>query len=204
MNASLLAKAVRRLAAAALMAAALAAVLVAAWPWLDAAWYAMRLAAMPAPTTLAMPMGHLTPAALRDTWQAARPPNRRHEGIDIFAKRGTPVLSTTEGVVLSLGENALGGQVAWVLGPGGQRHYYAHLDRFADVRKGDRIAAGAILGFVGNTGNARTTPPHLHYGVYTSAGAINPFPLLKGRQALDGGDVKKNPHAATLRAGSPD
>lgn len=76
------------------------------------------------------------------------------------------------------GHNALGGNVVWVLGPGGQRHYYAHLDRFAHVPVGQRIEPGTVLGYVGNTGNARMTPPHLHYGIYGSAGAINPFPLL--------------------------
>jgi len=98
--------------------------------------------------------------------------------IDIFAKRGTPVLSATEGIVLDVGTNRLGGQVVWVLGPGGQRHYYAHLERYGDVRAGMRVAAGTHVGYVGNTGNAATTPPHLHYGIYTLRGAIDSYPLL--------------------------
>jgi murein DD-endopeptidase MepM/ murein hydrolase activator NlpD len=65
-----------------------------------------------------------------------------------------------------------------VLGPGGQRHYYAHLDRFAGVFAGMRVQAGTLLGYVGNSGNAKGTPPHLHYGIYTASGAINPYPLL--------------------------
>jgi murein DD-endopeptidase MepM/ murein hydrolase activator NlpD len=67
------------------------------------------------------------------------------------------------------------------MGPGGQRHYYAHLDRYSDVRRGQRIVIGDVLGYVGTTGNARGTPPHLHYGVYDSSGAINPYPLLTAR-----------------------
>lgn len=140
--------------------------------------YAMRLAAMPAPTSLAMPVATLTPKALTDTWHASRPPARRHEGIDIFARKGTPVISSTEGIVVSVGQNKLGGNVVWVMGPAGHRHYYAHLDQFADVKAGDRVQPGTVLGFVGNTGNARTTPPHLHYGIYSASGAINPYPLL--------------------------
>ena len=100
---------------------------------------------------------------------------RKHEGIDIFAARGTPVHSATEGIVLRVGANRLGGRVVWVLGPGGQRHYYAHLDRFADISAGLQVRAGTVLGYVGTTGNAAGTPPHLHYGVYESGGPINPL-----------------------------
>jgi murein DD-endopeptidase MepM/ murein hydrolase activator NlpD len=83
-------------------------------------------------------------------------------------------------MVIRIGRNKLGGNVVWVLGPGGQRHYYAHLDRFAYVSTGQRIEPGTILGFVGNTGNASGTPPHLHYGIYGTTGALNPYPLLAG------------------------
>jgi murein DD-endopeptidase MepM/ murein hydrolase activator NlpD len=59
-------------------------------------------------------------------------------------------------------------------------HYYAHLERFGEFERGDLVMAGDIVGYVGNTGNARGTPPHLHYGVYApGVGAINPFPLLQ-------------------------
>jgi peptidoglycan LD-endopeptidase LytH len=149
-----------------------------ALPFLDRLLYASQLAAMPVPVTLEQPIRTLKPAALRDTWHAARAGGRRHEGIDIFAERGTPVHATTEGIVLRRGHNRLGGNVLWVLGPGGQRHYYAHLEHFAPLAAGERIQPGSVLGYVGNTGNARTTAPHLHYGVYGFAGAINPFPLL--------------------------
>jgi murein DD-endopeptidase MepM/ murein hydrolase activator NlpD len=150
-------------------------------PLLQDAAYAVRLGSLPAPTTLPVPVEGVRPNGLVDTWQAARSAGRRHEGIDIFAKRGTPVLSSTEGIVLRVGLNPLGGQVVWVLGPGGQRHYYAHLDRYGDVHPGMRVAPGAVLGYVGNTGNARTTPSHLHYGIYTAGGAIDPYPLLHSR-----------------------
>ncbi len=154
-----------------------------AYPWLEKAIYTFRLLRMPVPATLPMPVELLTTRALVDTWQAARSENRVHEGIDIFAEKGTPVLATTEGIVQSCGENRLGGNVVWVLGPGGQRHYYAHLDRFANACAGERVQAGTVLGYVGNTGNARTTPPHLHYGVYGAAGAINPYPLLADKKS---------------------
>ncbi|RZT36898.1 M23 family metallopeptidase [Cupriavidus agavae] len=153
-----------------------------AWPWVqplvERAIYAGRLAAMPVPEVLPVPVQGVAKRALRDTWGVARGGGRRHEGIDIFATRGRPVLSATEGIVTRTGTNRLGGNVVWVMGPGRQMHYYAHLDRHGDVKPGDRVAPGAVLGYVGDTGNARGTPPHLHYGVYTGSGAINPFPLL--------------------------
>lgn len=90
------------------------------------------------------------------------------------------MLSATEGIVFRVGTTELGGQVINVLGPGRQVHYYAHLDRYGSFVEGDVVYPGNIIGYVGNTGNARTTPPHLHYGVYDPArGAVNPWPLLR-------------------------
>jgi murein DD-endopeptidase MepM/ murein hydrolase activator NlpD len=147
-------------------------------PFIQMSLYLARLATLRAPTHLRVPVDNVRVSALRDTWHAHRGGGRRHEGIDIFAPRGTPVRATTEGVVTRIGVNSLGGKAVWVLGPGRQRHYYAHLDGFAGVYTGQRVQAGTILGYVGNTGNASRTPSHLHYGIYTWTGAVNPFPLL--------------------------
>jgi murein DD-endopeptidase MepM/ murein hydrolase activator NlpD len=113
-----------------------------------------------------------------NTWGAQRPGRRRHEGVDIFAPRDTPVLSTTRGLVTHVGTNTLGGQVVWILGPGFESHYYAHLDRFAEIHRGDIVNAGDVIGYVGRTGNAGGTPFHLHYGVYHHGKAQNPYPRL--------------------------
>lgn len=155
-------------------------------PAMERALYPLRLAAMPKPEALPVPVEGVRARALRDTWGGARGEGRKHEGIDIFARRGTPVLSSTEGLVMKVGTNRLGGLVVWVMGPGGQRHYYAHLDRYSDVEAGMRIAAGRVLGYVGTTGNAKRTPPHLHYGVYEVGGAINPYPLLRAERLMAG------------------
>jgi murein DD-endopeptidase MepM/ murein hydrolase activator NlpD len=150
-------------------------------PYLKNMLYAMRLAAMPAPSALPVPVRGVPPRGLRDTWHGARSEGRKHEGIDIFARRGTAVTSSTEGIVLRVSANRLGGQVVWVLGPGGQRHYYAHLDRYAEIADGQRVRPGTVLGYVGTTGNAAGTPPHLHYGIYEAGGAINPYPMLQNK-----------------------
>ena len=126
-----------------------------------------------------VPVEGIRPRQLTDSWGAARSGNRRHQGIDIFARCGTPIHSATDGIIFTVGTNSLGGQIVRVLGPGGFWHYYAHLSRFADVREGQRVAVGTVLGYVGDTGNAKGTPCHLHYGVYSWANvAQNPFPLL--------------------------
>ena len=156
-----------------------------AWPWLKNATYLVELLAEEPPQTLPVPVKGVSMRAVRDTFGAPRPGDRMHQGVDIFAPRGTPVVSTTRGFVARIGENSLGGTVVWVLGPGGDRHYYAHLNGIADIKAGQRILPGDVLGTVGTTGNARGTLPHLHYGIYRRAnGAINPFPLLMDKPAI--------------------
>jgi hypothetical protein len=105
--------------------------------------------------------------------------SRSHDGVDIFARRGTPVLAATAGQAYRVGITNLGGKVVWVRDPlRNIRVYYAHLDS-QHVANGARIQVGDTLGFVGNTGNARTTPPHLHFGLYRGGeGAVDPVPFL--------------------------
>jgi len=105
--------------------------------------------------------------------------SRKHEGIDIFAKFHTPVVAIANGTVTRVNENNLGGKVVW-LRPENKNYtlYYAHLDRQI-ATEGQIVKAGDTLGLVGNTGNARTTPPHLHFGLYTSRGAIDPLPFIR-------------------------
>ena len=140
---------------------------------------AIRLAMEESPVVLPVPVEGVRSRDVRDSWKAPRSGGREHHGIDIFAKRGTPVRSATRGIVMRVGTNRLGGQVVWVLGPGAELHYYAHLDRFGNFRRGAVVAAGDVLGFVGDTGNAKGTPCHLHYGIYhAQGGATNPYPRL--------------------------
>ena len=131
---------------------------------------------------LSMPLQEVTKKQITDTWHAARGTGRLHEGQDIFAPKGTPILSATSGYVYKIGENNLGGQTVSVIGAGGRVYYYAHLDAYAPgLEVGDPVTRRTLLGFVGTTGNAQGTPPHLHFGIYTSSGAVNPLPLLTDR-----------------------
>ncbi|KRG71185.1 hypothetical protein ABB29_03085 [Pseudoxanthomonas dokdonensis] len=132
------------------------------------------------PQTVLVPVDNVRAQDIADTWGGARSGGRGHQGVDIFAPRGTPVRSVGPGIVLQVGHNTLGGNVVWVLGRGRQRHYYAHLDSFGPVSRGDLIESGQLLGHVGDSGNAKGTPTHLHYGIYVPGqGAINPWPMLR-------------------------
>ena len=131
---------------------------------------------------LTMPVQDVEKKQIANTWQAPRDGGRRHEGQDIFAPRGTPIFSATEGYVAHIGDNSLGGQTVSVIGAGGRTYYYAHLDAYAPhLAQGDFVTTETLLGFVGTTGNAAGTPPHLHFGVYQTGGALNPLPLLNDR-----------------------
>jgi murein DD-endopeptidase MepM/ murein hydrolase activator NlpD len=101
---------------------------------------------------------------------------RRHEGVDIFATRGTPVVAASDGIVTRVTETRIGGRVVWLWDlRRSLTLYYAHLDE-QHVTAGERVRAGEVIGTVGNTGNARTTPPHLHFGIYERGlGAIDPY-----------------------------
>jgi len=131
---------------------------------------------------LEMPVQGVTKSQVADTWHVPREGDRLHEGQDIFAKRGTPVLSATDGYIFRIGENKLGGQTVSVIGAGGRIYYYAHLDSYApNMAAGDHVTTQTVLGYVGNTGNAAGGPTHLHFGVYAREGALNPLPLLTDR-----------------------
>jgi len=146
---------------------------------------AFRLICAATPKRLPMPVAGLKPRDIRDSWDFPRSGGRKHRGIDIFAPRGRDIVSTTPGIVVTVGTNRLGGRVVRILGPGGQWHYYAHLESFSSIREGHIVSAGTILGTVGDSGNARGTPPHLHYGIYRfRGGAMNPFPLLRSQIPL--------------------
>lgn len=176
------APAARRLLTTLLVLALLAAGGWWAWqqPFMASTRMLWEISRMPPPDSLPVPVAGVDAARVADTFGAPRGSDRRHEGVDIFAERGTPVLSTTRGLVLSARESGLGGKQVWVLGPARERHYYAHLEGWAEgLARGDMVLPGDRLGTVGTTGNARGTPPHLHYGIYGDGGALDPLPRLR-------------------------
>lgn len=134
---------------------------------------------------LTFPVEGVGGSAIWSGFGAERDGGRRaHRGVDIFAARGTPVLAATDGWVTRVETTRVGGNVIWIQPLfGNMRVYYAHLHE-QWVRPGDFVTAGQPLGAVGNTGNAVTTPPHLHFGVYVRergrrGGARDPADFLR-------------------------
>lgn len=113
-------------------------------------------------------------------WGFGRSGGRTHKGTDIFASRGTKVLAPDSGRV-SLRSNELGGIVVWLAGDAGVSYYIAHLDGYpSGLATGQRVSKGQVVGYVGNTGNARGTSPHMHFQMHPGGGApVNPFPTLR-------------------------
>lgn len=122
--------------------------------------------------------------AVRGLFGASRDSGKRHhEGVDIFVQRLTPVLAVAAGRAMPR-QDELGGKAVWLNTPG-TSYYYAHLDRVA-VREQQPVKVGDVLGYVGNSGNARDMPSHLHFGVYRwGRQPIDPLPLLLGRRFDD-------------------
>ncbi|MEI6948663.1 M23 family metallopeptidase [Paraflavisolibacter sp. H34] len=124
-------------------------------------------------------------SVVRDKWGASRAGGiRKHKGIDIHARKGTPVVAVCDGIIVTRDHTPIGGKTLW-LRPAGQAWtaYYAHLDQQL-VTEGQRVRKGQVIGTVGNTGNARTTPSHLHFGVTQGNQWVNPLPYVSGAKKV--------------------
>jgi murein DD-endopeptidase MepM/ murein hydrolase activator NlpD len=120
-----------------------------------------------------------------NTWGAARASTGvPHQGTDIFAAEGTPVVATADGVLDRVGWNTIGGYRLWIFDQYGNSFYYAHLSAFSPLAvEGATVKRGDVIAFVGHTGDAQYTPPHLHFEVHPNNGAAsNPFPFLNAWQ----------------------
>lgn len=119
-----------------------------------------------------------TAHSFTDTWQAPRSGGRLHQGTDVFAPWGSPAYAVVDGVIDKLGNGGLGGITLWLRGANGDRYYYAH-NALNLVTVGQRVRAGDVIAHVGKTGNAESTPPHIHFEAHPGGGAAaNPAPWL--------------------------
>jgi len=114
-------------------------------------------------------------------WGAPRERTGTHEGNDIFAATGTPVLAVADGRLFRVGTRKIPGNRVWLKSEQGDTLFYGHLSAFAeDARNGAEVEAGDVIGFVGSTGDAEQTPPHLHFEIHPRGGeATNPYPFLR-------------------------
>jgi peptidoglycan LD-endopeptidase LytH len=154
--------------------------------WLAFQKYSLSMAGKTAPERLPIPVARVKLNQITDTWGGARSEGRKHEGVDIFAPIDTPIYSVSDGIIVFKGTNRLGGNSVTVWGAGDKRYYYAHLSKYAKINQGQVITRGTLIGFVGISGNARGTPPHLHFGIYDSNWkASNPFGMLEEHKAKE-------------------
>jgi murein DD-endopeptidase MepM/ murein hydrolase activator NlpD len=139
--------------------------------------YDLQLTAGP---SLEHPVAKGTKNNIGSFWGVARDAGqRKHEGVDIFAARSTPAVAAAKGVISRVGTNNLGGKVVFLRPEGRSINlYYAHLDSQLVV-SGQPVEIGDTIGLIGNTGNATTTAPHLHFGIYTNRGAVDPLPFIR-------------------------
>jgi murein DD-endopeptidase MepM/ murein hydrolase activator NlpD len=142
------------------------------------------------------PAGYVFPvygaSSFTDTFGSARAGVGWHHGEDIFAPLGAPLLAVADGTVFSVGWNNRGGYRFWLRDRQGNQFYYAHLSAFSPLAvNGNEVKAGAVIGFVGNTGDAQTTPYHLHFEIHPVGllpmgydGVVNAFPYLSAWRRL--------------------
>ena len=111
-----------------------------------------------------------------DTWGAPRSGGRQHQGVDIIGPKGTPLLAVVDGVASSR-EMELGGHTIHFVGADGNNYFYGHLDSYGTL---GAVRAGDIIGYMGETGNARSSTPHLHFEIRPGGGApVNPYPTVR-------------------------
>lgn len=136
-----------------------------------------------------------------DDYGAPRAGTGWHHGNDLFAPIGTPVLAVADGVLSKVGQNTLGGNRLWLTDQLGNTYYYAHLSAFAPgTADGVPVRAGQVIAFVGNTGQASTTPSHLHFEIHPGGGdSVDPYPYLLAWQRS--ASVPKAFEAATVARG---
>jgi murein DD-endopeptidase MepM/ murein hydrolase activator NlpD len=122
-----------------------------------------------------------------------------HEGTDVFGAFGSPVLAVSRGVIVRMGVAKLGGNKLWLKSVDGTEYYYAHLSAFVEgTTDGSVVEAGDIIGFLGDSGNAKGTPPHVHFEVHPGGeGPVNPFPFLDAVRKSDSTALLKASIAAT-------
>lgn len=114
------------------------------------------------------------PSEFVDSWGDPRAGGRRHEGVDMVAERGTPVLAARDGDA-EFKRSSSGGNAIWLVTPSGERFYYAHLDAWEGTSR--VVAAGDVIGYVGSSGNAKGD--HLHFETRAGEKAVNPYPYVE-------------------------
>jgi murein DD-endopeptidase MepM/ murein hydrolase activator NlpD len=139
-------------------------------------------------TSLLIPVGGAKFAQIQDTYSQPRGSERMHEALDILAPIGTPVYAVADGKIAKLFTSKPGGLTIYQFDPSEKySYYYAHLDHYATaLKEGQQVKRGDLIGYVGATGNADPSAPHLHFAMFElgpeknwwQGKPVNPYPLL--------------------------
>ena len=138
--------------------------------------------------------GQLVSTEFRDDWGDRRSGGRRHRGTDVYALKGTPIVAVADGFVQSMHEGGKGGYMLRLIHADGWESWYMHLDNdtagtddgqggdasayAAGLAPGDFVAAGTVIAYIGDSGNAETGAPHLHFELHHRGRKVNPHPHL--------------------------
>lgn len=118
-------------------------------------------------------------ASFIDSWGFPRSGGRKHKGVDMFNARNTPLVAVVDGRI-RFSSNSIGGLSTHLYADNGVVYYYTHLESHpSNVSSGQRVSAGTVVGFLGNSGNARYTSPHLHFEIRPGGKAVNPYPTVR-------------------------
>ncbi|MFV1970579.1 MAG: murein hydrolase activator EnvC [Acidimicrobiia bacterium] len=114
-----------------------------------------------------------------DSWGFARSGGRKHKGVDMMSPRNTPLVAVVDGRI-KLSSNSLGGWTVHLYSDNNTVYYYAHLEsQAANLTSGQRVSKGTVIGYVGNSGNARYTATHVHFEIRPNGKAVNPYPTVR-------------------------
>jgi murein DD-endopeptidase MepM/ murein hydrolase activator NlpD len=117
------------------------------------------------------------PVAFVNDWHAPRSGGRLHLGTDMFSKYGTPLVAVVDGTI-RWDNDDLGGWGIWLDGKDGVSYYYAHLSKYEGFAR--PVLKGDVIGYVGDSGNAKGGPSHLHFGIRSGGEMVNPYPTVRG------------------------
>lgn len=146
------------------------------------------------PEGIVLTFPHAGPTEFDNTWGAARPGGRRHQGTDLMADKMTPVVAAADGIVSAIGDSPRAGRYIRIVHAGDWQTWYLHLNNDTPgtddgraewsftlaegVEEGSFVRAGQLIGYVGDSGNAESSGAHTHFELHSPDGRINPYPAL--------------------------
>ena len=145
-----------------------------------------------------------TPCGYEDSWHAPRGTDSNgnplyHEGVDFIAKAGVPIYAATDGTITKMNSSNRGGTQLYLTRSDGTYFFHAHISSYAPgLKVGDKVTAGTVIAYIGQTGDAKASVPHLHFEVHPGGGPpVNPYPIVREVDGCYGKPKPQPPVAGT-------